>query len=796
MFQLQRMAKANRAGLIARIREFLFRTLSGDFDETRKFQKRLQASIHFGIAAFRKFLDDEVLLRSASISYAIVVSFVPSLVVVMMLGSRFIDMEAYFAKADDFVRMNGLQVNLEPYFNVIREFLKNAGAIGGIGFLVLLFSATSVLRNVEDSVNRIWRVTRKRPMIQKISGFIMVMIFGPAVLTVGISFAQSILSQFASPNFRQVRIIQDTVQILGDKHVFLVQGDKGRPYSEKNILKRVDYEVANERIILDSEQNTLSDGSASEMHSSAPRADQAALRQAVFMDYARSGTREFIITDSGILLTSRDGGNTYSLRRFYRSDEERVREVAFRRIQFLTEMQGLIIGASGLILRTGDGGITWTPAYQKGFEGNLRQVARLRPGKWLVLGDDSTALATADGGLTFSRYEPVIRALRSRNESLTGIAMADRLGYIVGEAGLLLVTRDAGESWQLSPMVESLFFQDVAAAPDGSAIAVGLDGLVRYTQILPDGSVQWQTLKGKTDVDLQSVRYHAKDSSFIIVGDHYQMMQQQHDTTNLAAVKEFKIIQKAPIWRRLISALGNLLIPFLVIFLVFFLLYKIIPYTQVQTRAAATGATFTSVSWVIFILLYKFYVTNFSKGTAALYGTLALIPLTLLLLYVSALIVLFGAEIAFFTQYPQLFRMGKKAQLDERHKRQLWYGLSILHKLAESFNKGKNDCTADSLIRYTSGDQEEFAFIMGRLTERGYVTETEDHKWLLAMNPDLIEVSALVEDLDPSDYSIPEYSAKDHYMRAVKSYFDQLEANRGRVFRKVTLSRLMRGEQA
>ncbi len=790
------MAIAKKPGLIFRIKDFFLKTLSGDFDDTRKFQKRLQASIQFGIAAFRKFLDDEVLLRSASISYAIVVSFVPSLVVIMMLGARFIDMEAYFDKAEDFARMNGLQVNLEPYFDVIRDFLKNAGAIGGIGFLVLLFSATSVLRNVEDAINKIWRVTRKRPMIQKISGFIMVMVFGPAVLAVGISFAQSILSQFASPSFKQVRIIQDTVQILGDKHVFLVQSDKGRPFKEKNILKAIDYEASNERIVFNGEQNRIIESTNTEIYDNAPRADKAMLRKAVFTDYARTASREFIITDSGILLTSRDGGNTYTLRRFYREEEDRVREVAFRRIQFLTETQGLIIGSSGLILRTADGGITWMPAYQKGVAGNLKQVARLSPGTWLVLGEDSTALATQDGGQTFRKYEPVTKVLRNRNESLTGLAMGERIGYIVGEAGLLLMTRDGGETWKLTPMVESLFFQDVAAAPDGSAIAVGLDGLIRYTQILADGSVQWQAAKTKTDVDLQAVRYYAKEGSFIIVGDHYQMMSQQHDPTNLAATKEFKIIQKAPFWRRLVSALGNLLIPFLVIFLLFFLLYKIIPYTAVQAKAAATGAAFTSVSWVIFILLYKFYVTHFSKGTAVLYGTLALVPLTLLLLYVSALIVLFGAEIAFFTQYPQLFRMSRKARLDERHKRQLWYGLSILNRLALSFNKGKNDCTTDALIKYTSGDQEEFKFIMERLLERGYVTETEDHKWLLAMNPDLIEISTLVEDLDPSDYSIPDFNAKDPYMRAVKSYFDQLEANRGRIFRKVTLSQLMQGDKA
>lgn len=786
------MSRTPKPGLIVRTKEFFLKTLSGDFDDTRKFQKRLQASIMFGIAAFKKFLQDEVLLRSASISYAIVVSFVPTLVVVMMLGSRFIDMEAYFAQANDFVRMNGMQINLDPYFNVIREFLKNAGAIGGIGFLVLLFSATSVLRNIEDSINKIWRVTRKRPMFQKISGFIMVMVFGPAVLAVGISYAQWMLAQFSSPNFKQVRVLQDTVQILGDKHVFLVQSDKGKPYKEKNILPNIDYDAENAVVVLDHEKNVVVDQSQTDIYQSAARADKGQLQKAIFVDFARTNNREILITDGGVILVSKDGGAIYHAKKFYTLEDDRVKDVVLRRIQFITDRQGLIIGNDGLLLKTVDGGDTWKPAYQANVRSNLRQVARVRAGLWAVLGEEGVALTTSDGGETFAPYTPLTQAMKNKNASLTGMAIADNgIGFAVGEAGLMLMTRDSGNTWRSLAMAESLFFQDVAVAPDGMAIAVGLDGLIRYSQFLPDGSVQWRIEKGRSDVDLQAVRYYAKESRFLIVGDHYQMIMQQHDGTNNAAMKDFKIIQKAPIWRRLISAAGNLLIPFAVIFILFYLVYKIIPYTAVAAKSAAYGATFTSIALVIFILAYKFYVTNFSKGTAALYGTLALVPLTLLMLYVSALIILFGAEIAFFTQYPQLFRMSKKKTLDERHKRQLWYGLSILHKLADSFNHGRNDCTSEILLKHCGGDQEEFGFIIGRLQERGYVTETDDHHWLLAMNPDLISVSTLVEDLDPSDYSIPEYNAKNAFMRTTKGYFDQLEANRGKVFRKVTLSQLM-----
>ncbi|MBL8035086.1 MAG: YihY/virulence factor BrkB family protein [Leptospiraceae bacterium] len=788
------MATTEKQGLIIRTKNFFLDTLSGNFDETVKFRRRLQASIKFVIAAVRKFLDDEVLLRSASISYAIVVSFVPTLVVVMMLGSRFINLDAYFEKASDFARLSGIQINLEPYFNVIREFLKNAGAIGGIGFLVLLFSATSVLRNVEDSINKIWRVNRTRPMVQKIAGFLMVMVFGPVVLALGISYAQWMLGQFASPNLKQVRVIQDSVQILGDKRVVLVQNEKGKPFREKNVLKQVDYASENESLVYEPDKNTFVSPDRSDIYGNAPHATKSVLKNAVFMDYARTANREILITDNGIILTSRDNGGTFFVKRYYTEIEDRVHEVTFQRMQFMTEKQGLIIGGDGLILRTGDGGDTWQPVHQPGVISNLRQIARVKSGVWAVLGEEGVALITEDAGQSFREFSSLKRALRNPKASFTGLAMIEQNGYIVGEAGLLLMTRNGGETWRSFPMAENMFFQDVAVAPDGTAVAVGYEGLIRYSRFLSDGTVQWQEAKSRADVDLHAVRFYPKENRFIIVGDHYQMMTYQIDEKSVDGTKDFKTIQKAPFWRRLISAIGNVLIPFLVIFILFFLLYKVIPYTQVNAKSAAIGATFTSISWVIFLILYKYYVTNFSKGTAALYGTLALIPITLLLLYVSSLIVLFGAEIAFFVQYPQLFRMSKKSTFEERQKRQLWYAMNLLYRLAQSFNTGKQDCTTDKMIKYCNGDQEEFNFIIERLKNRGYVTQTDDQTWLLAMNPDLIQIGTLLEDLDPSDYSIPDYSAKNAFMRSVKGYFDELADKRSKVFRKVSLSELMQAK--
>jgi uncharacterized BrkB/YihY/UPF0761 family membrane protein len=71
------------------------------------------------------------------------------------------------------------------------------------------------------------------------------------------------------------------------------------------------------------------------------------------------------------------------------------------------------------------------------------------------------------------------------------------------------------------------------------------------------------------------------------------------------------------------------------------------PFTYVQPKAAAVGALFTSLALVIFIIGFQYYVSFFSAGKFAIYGTLAAIPLALLLIYVSTIIILYGCEISY-----------------------------------------------------------------------------------------------------------------------------------------------------
>lgn len=82
----------------------------------------------------------------------------------------------------------------------------------------------------------------------------------------------------------------------------------------------------------------------------------------------------------------------------------------------------------------------------------------------------------------------------------------------------------------------------------------------------------------------------------------------------------------------------------------FLLVYSVIPNTRVQFTAALSGAVVAAVVWEASKWGFTQYL-RFSHGYARLYGSIALIPLFLLWVYVTWCIVLFGLNVAYYLQH-------------------------------------------------------------------------------------------------------------------------------------------------
>jgi membrane protein len=93
------------------------------------------------------------------------------------------------------------------------------------------------------------------------------------------------------------------------------------------------------------------------------------------------------------------------------------------------------------------------------------------------------------------------------------------------------------------------------------------------------------------------------------------------------------------------------LLPLAFTWLGFFLLYMILPNFKVRFRHAALGAMVAAIFFEIIKALFATYVSHFSSDII-IYGTLAAIPSFLVWLYISWIIVIFGAVIAHLAARP------------------------------------------------------------------------------------------------------------------------------------------------
>jgi membrane protein len=136
--------------------------------------------------AVKEFLDDHGLKLSASLSYYTIFSIGPVLIIVISLAGIFFGKEAVQGKI--YYQINGLVGNQaalqiqEIIRNIEHSRMSTSGAV--IGTIVLLFGATGVFTEIQDSINYIWSIRAKpkkgwlKLIINRVLSFSLIVSFG------------------------------------------------------------------------------------------------------------------------------------------------------------------------------------------------------------------------------------------------------------------------------------------------------------------------------------------------------------------------------------------------------------------------------------------------------------------------------------------------------------------------------------------------------------------------------------------------------------------------------------------
>jgi membrane protein len=166
------------------------------------------------------------------------------------------------------------------------------------------------------------------------------------------------------------------------------------------------------------------------------------------------------------------------------------------------------------------------------------------------------------------------------------------------------------------------------------------------------------------------------------------------------------------------------LLPFVLLWAGFTLLYALMPNTRVRWTAALAGGVIGGSLWQINNLLNTMYVSRvvtYSK----IYGSLGIIPVLLAGLYVSWLIVLFGAQVSYAAQNVRAhFQQRAGERFDQlAHER---FACRLVLTACRNFLNGQSPPTAETLAGELSAPPQLLNRLVTRLIQGDVLAATAD----------------------------------------------------------------------
>jgi membrane protein len=200
-----------------------------------------------------------------------------------------------------------------------------------------------------------------------------------------------------------------------------------------------------------------------------------------------------------------------------------------------------------------------------------------------------------------------------------------------------------------------------------------------------------------------------------------------------------------------IGALGQMvqaisrLTPYLLVIAAFTFVYMFIPNTRVRFVPALIGGAVGGIVWQTAGWVFAVFVASSNKYTA-IYASLAILIMFMIWLYLSWLILLFGASVAFYAQHPEyLYGKGGEPRLSNRMRERL--ALSLMTLVAGRFLAGARVPSQAELTRLLGVPMHALQTVLDALEQRELVVPSTDDPplYLPARDLSLITVAQVLD---------------------------------------------------
>lgn len=166
----------------------------------------LRQFVDFSLAIVRRFREERATQTAGSLAYTSLLSLVPLLTVVLAIASALPVFDNAVAALQNFLFENVLPEapGLDAVIEQIDSFTRNAGRLTAIGLIGFVVTAVLSMLTIDDALNRIFRVERRRSLLRNVFVYSAVLILAPGLIGVSVSLttialAASVGSVFLLP---------------------------------------------------------------------------------------------------------------------------------------------------------------------------------------------------------------------------------------------------------------------------------------------------------------------------------------------------------------------------------------------------------------------------------------------------------------------------------------------------------------------------------------------------------------------------------------------------------------------
>lgn len=168
-----------------------------------------------------------------------------------------------------------------------------------------------------------------------------------------------------------------------------------------------------------------------------------------------------------------------------------------------------------------------------------------------------------------------------------------------------------------------------------------------------------------------------------------------------------------------VIAFAGRLVPYLLMVAALVFVYVFLPNTKVRFGSAVVGAVFAVALWQITGWVFASFVVA-SGRYEAIYSGFALVLLFMIWLYLVWLILLIGAQVAFYHQYPQFIVRNKETlALGNRLKEQL--ALLVMYLIGSNFYNNRKPWTFEGLVQRLQLPIEPLRRTLQDLEDKGFI---------------------------------------------------------------------------